>query len=368
MGRPSVCLLGASGYTGRLIARAMDVAGTAFRPAGTDAARLRAATEGLSHASEPAVVDLADDAALRSLLAEYGVVVAAAPLHAAGRALVTAAVETGTHAVLVGADRELVVWMRTRWGERTAADGVVLAVGIRADVLPGDLLGALAAGQIGAPTEAHVAYALPGGLRRALAAGARTEAAARLGAPITVVSRGSDVEEPLAASRRLAWFPRPVGPRHAAAVPGAESATLPVHLPSLQTARTYLAMSTPAAELTQMLGNAARWEPFGRLLRHRYAGSATSDPGAEARAATRWACVVEVASENEVGRAWAYGHDPYQLTAAAVALVAERVRDGEVAAGVRVPTTLGPPGELLDAVAARTDLRWGRTRAVRPRS
>lgn len=365
MGRPRTALLAAGGTVGRLVAAALDDAGQGFVPVGRDGGAVAAGVAGRSCATAPQVVDPRDERGLRALLAGVDVVVAPLVAGPAARAAVAAAVEAGTH--LVGATSEPAHhrWARETWGTAAQAAGVAVVPGAAADLLPGDLLAALAAAQVTSPREVHVAYAVPTGLRGALTPAGRRQLADLLGRPVETLVDGVATQERLAASRRLAWFPRPVGPHHAAAVPGAEPVTVPVHLPDVRTVRTYLAMRSTTAELVQLAGNAAGWPAARRFLAARVAAGGRRDtPGRRQRA--RWACVVEAAGPTQVGRAWAYGHDPVALTAASLAAVTLRLLSGAVPPGVRTPAELGPAGDLLDDLAGRTDLRWGRRVTARP--
>ena len=279
-----------------------------------------------------------------------------------------AAVDAGLDVVDV--DREVghLRWLHAELGPRAAASGarVVGAAGLRWAV--GDLLVALAAAQVAVPEAAHVAYTQAGGRRR-LTPGERRAELAALGHPGMALVDSVEVEEPPGGDRRLAWFPRPVGPSHAAAVPGGEALTVPRHLPGVATVRSYEALSGWRAELLQAHGNLARGPRGQRLLRrrlHRTLRAAAEDPASAER---RWGVVAEVAGAERLGRAWAYGYDPVHTTAAlAVALgLALRYSSGGAAVpGALAPAEVAPAADLLDDVAERTGLRWSRTVTDRP--
>lgn len=248
-----------------------------------------------------------------------------------------------------------------------ALDGVVLGP---APVLPGagfvsvigDALAVMASARLVEPTRADVTVYVPS--RRSLLAGATPrERGALLDAllvPMSVLVDGEVADERIAEDRRLAWFPRPVGPHHAAAVPGPHWRTLPRVVPTLRTIRTALALRSSSAEVLQGLGNAARFDWVADRIRRR-AASPGRDRGT---AAERWAIVVEVATPGgRLVRGWAYGHDRHALTAESTGLLAGRVAtaDASVAGVPRGATEVMPAESLLDALAARTDLRWSVT-------
>lgn len=238
---------------------------------------------------------------------------------------------------------------------RQAGVAVVPGCGVRH--LVGDLLGAIAAAAVGAPRAAHVAYAFPDGLVRSATPEVRAGLAASLGTTGLARQDGRDVEELPGEARRLAWFPRPFGPHHAAGIAGGEAVTLPRHLTDLETVRTYLALSTAAAEGLQFVANAARWEPARRLLTSWLLRG--DGPSRERAAGARWACVAEVEGSDGLARAWAYGHDVPRLTAAALVEVADIVAGGGGApAGASSPAQIMDPGAALDRLGRRSDLRW----------
>lgn len=226
----------------------------------------------------------------------------------------------------------------------------------------GDALGLVAAERLVGPTRADVTIYVPA--RRSLLAGAtpreRADLLEAILAPMSVLRDGWVVDERIAEDRRLAWFPRPVGPHHAAAVPGTHWRTLPRVVPSLRTVGTALALRSSSAELLQGLGNAVRVDRAADLVRRRAAR-----PGRDrGTSGERWAVVVEVTTpRGQTVRAWAYGHDRHGLTADVVALLAPRIATADASeTGVPVgPTEVMAAEPLLDALAASTDLRWSVT-------
>jgi short subunit dehydrogenase-like uncharacterized protein len=247
---------------------------------------------------------------------------------------------------------------------REAGLGIVPGAGFQ--FLVGDTLAHLAGTATAEVREIHVAYTLPdrGALLADASVGRRRSAAHDLAAPVVAFVRGELEPEPIGEQRRLAWFPRPVGPSHAAAVPGGEVITVPRHVPQVGTVRTYVALTGWRSELLQFTGNLARVERIRDLLVARIERPRAAI-GEARRAAIKWGVVAEASGADGVARAWAYGHDPYRLTASAAVACADLVSTGSAGRGVRSPAELGPPGELLDVLATSTDLRWSISRPDR---
>jgi short subunit dehydrogenase-like uncharacterized protein len=363
----TLAVLGPSGYTGRLVVA--ECVRQGHRPilVGRDAARVRRVLDDevpeFSH-PEVRLADVTDESALQAALQDVDLVITTVgPFDRLGRSVLDAAIATGTHYVDVTGEQPFLRWALTDRDVAANEAGVVAVPAAGFDFLPGDLLAALAAGAVSWPREVHVCYTIPSMVRfaRRSSAGTRRSVAGLLGSRAVALEDEELAEELPFEHRRLAWFPRPVGPRHAASIPGAEPLTVPRHVPGVRTVRTYLAMAGWQAEVAQMGANAARWSPARRAARW-FLERGEGGPSEQVRTQTRWACVAEAEGRDGIGRAWAYGHDVYGLTAVAVVAVAEAILHGAPPAGVLSPAMIHQPGELLDTISARCDLRWALAR------
>lgn len=238
---------------------------------------------------------------------------------------------------------------------------IVPAAGVQA---LGDALAVAAGTAMSAPTRVDVSLWVPS-TRSVLARATpreRAEIAGAIAGPVEVLVDGQVRQEQVAEDRRLAWFPRPVGPHHAVAVPGSHWRTIPAVLPSVHTVRTALALRSSVAEVVQGIGNLARFDTVSRWM-DRWAQRPGADPGT---ADERWAMVVEVTTDDGgLTRGWAYGHDRHAVTAAVVARVAEALADAPPRPPATRPmgiTEVVDATDLLDHLAAVTDLRWSVTR------
>jgi short subunit dehydrogenase-like uncharacterized protein len=362
-------VLGASGYTGRLVVAEGVRRGHAVVALGRDPNRVRSRLEadGIDVDGDLAGVrtaDVGDPDGLRASLAGLEVLLTTVgPFDQLGRDVLDAAIDTGTHYVDVTGEQPFIRWAYDERDTAARAAGISAVPAAGFDFLPGDLLAGVAGAAGAEPAEIHVAYIVPGsgGLLRVASAGTRRTAATMLDRPGVALDRGELIEERIAEARRLAWFPRPVGPHHAAGIPGGEAISVPRHVLGVRTVRTYLAMPGWQAEATQVLGAAARWGPLRRRLTA-VLERGSGGPSEERRRTTRWGCVAEARGRDGVARAWAYGHDLYGLTATAMVVVGEALVEGGVGAGVVPPAAVGAPGEVLDRIAARSDLRWSVSR------
>lgn len=356
-----VGLLGGTGYTGRLVLETLAGTGLTVRLGARRPDDLAGLVPGTCDVEDVRRVDVTSPADVSGFLEGLdAVLTTVGPFDALGRGVVAGAVEAGVPYVDSTGEQPFLRWMEEAWDAPARRDGVPLVPAAGFDYLPGDLLAARACAHVRDPDEVHVAYALPrmSDLVRGLSRGTRRSIATMVGAPLAARVGGRLVEERAGERRRLAWFPRPAGPRHAAGVGGGEPLSVPRHVEDLDTVRTYLAVPSLVAELMQAgAGLAGRGGTRAWLER---AMTAAPDPSPARRAATRWACVAEAHGADGVARAWAYGTDVYGFTAHAMVAVAERLvdEDAPVPGGVLAPAMVDDAAVLLDDLALRTGLRW----------
>jgi short subunit dehydrogenase-like uncharacterized protein len=360
-----VSVLGASGTTGRLLASALVAGGQPIVACGRDPERVRAAVAPLGqlvrdvryldvHAPDTVTAALRDTERCYSAIGPYELL---------GRTVVDAALAAGTDLVDVAGEQRYLRWVHDERHEAASRAGVRLLPGAGVTGAIGTLLADVAVSAAGHDAELHVAYTTAGGRAGgSWTTGTRRSIATMLGHAWWGYEDGDLVEERLGERRRLAWFPRPVGPMHAAAVPGLEAIAVPRRHPDVRAVHTYLAMPTWQAELLQAVGNASRREGVRRRLAG-WLDRPRRAPTEEQRAAVRWACIAEARGQDGLARAWAYGRDPY-ATAAAIAVARGRALH-DAPAGVVGAAGTEEPGEVLDALSVRCGLRWS---VVRPRS
>jgi short subunit dehydrogenase-like uncharacterized protein len=358
-----IAVLGAAGLTGRLVTAELLRRGHEVRAAGPDLPALHERLAPLKGSWRAHEADASRPATLLSLLDGVDALVAAADPAAELRPeVVEAAIHARVHYLDASLDPRFVAGVHAH-DERARTAGLAVVPGAGFPTVPLDLLAHLAHGAVTGGDELHLALTAPtrGGLRAGAGPGARRELAGLLSAPMVSWVDGRPEEEPVGEARRLAWFPRPVGPAHAAGVPAVASVSVPRHLTSVDVVRTYLALPSWRAELLQLAGNAARWAPARRRLERWVAGSGV-EPTARRRDEVRWATVAETQGREGVARAWANGRDPARLTAVGIAeLLGSILADG-APRGVLAPAQVGPAGDLLDALAARGVLRWSISR------
>jgi NAD(P)-dependent dehydrogenase (short-subunit alcohol dehydrogenase family) len=167
-----VVLFGATGYTGKLTAKAMAARG--MRP--ILAGRRRAALESLSDelcGAEVAVADVARPKTVRGLVDRGDILVTTVgPMTRWGAPALDAALDARAHYVDSSGEPQFVRKVFEQADRRARNEGIVLLSAMAYDSVPGNLAGALALREAGeSASKVRIGYFVTGGRRRGLRAG-----------------------------------------------------------------------------------------------------------------------------------------------------------------------------------------------------
>jgi saccharopine dehydrogenase (NAD+, L-lysine-forming) len=316
-------LYGATGYTGRLIARRATAMGLRPVLAGRSAAKLvpLAAELGLEHRVFP----LTDPAAVRRGLSGMDAVAhCAGPFARTAVPMATACIDTGTHYLDITGEIDVFEALHALGGRARRA-GIVLLPGAGFDVVPTDCVAALLAARLPDATQLDLAFlvgggASPGSVRTALA-GAAEGGRIRAGGEIRAV--------PVGARRVRAAFPS--GARTVVSVPWGDVSTA-YHSTGIPDITTYTAVSAPVLAASRAL----RVGPLRGALSGA-AGRLVRGPGERTRSTSRsevWGRARDAAGNTVT--ATLTGPNSYSLTADAVLRIVERA-DG-LPAGFQTPS------------------------------
>lgn len=345
----TLTVLGATGYTGRLVAAQAVRRGMPVRLAGRRRQALQRLASDLG-VREPdlVVADLTDPPSLTRLAESSSVLVNAVGAYSrCGQPVVDAALRAGCHYLDLSAEVDFVAWV---YDQHLRAEdvGVALCPGCGVNGATGDLLASLGAARTGGQVnEARVAYLVRGARPSAGSMRSALDVAAGGGAAWVT---GRLVHEPLGASHWRVPFPPPLRRRGAVSVPTPDVLTV-ARSTGATTARAYAVV--PASRVVPPLGGLL--DRVGRRLSGARLARLVPDwlpdgPGASARRSTRMAALAEVVGSGGVGRAWAHGRDLYETTARLVVAVAQRLsEDDDPSGGVRTPSQVADQaGDLLD--------------------
>jgi len=330
-----LAVLGATGYTGRLVVAEARRAGLPLRLVG----RRREALEELAlEPEEIRVADATDGGALREALdGAFAVASIAGPFLEVGYEPVAAAIDVGAHYLDITGEQEFTRRVYEEFGPRAAARGVVLLSAFGMDYVPGDLAARLAGEGLEEPLdEIAVAYSFSGaGTSR----GTKKTMALLAGRPHLAFVGGSLVESRLGATSRA--FPFPFGEKECVEWGGTEPLTVPRHV-RVREVRSYARLSKAAAKAAPLAGPALR-------LR---AKLASDGPSTEERAAARTAVVAVARRGDEQHVAALTGSDPYGFTALAIVRGVQALEAGEARdVGALAPAEAFEARMFLDRLA-----------------
>jgi short subunit dehydrogenase-like uncharacterized protein len=359
-----IAVYGATGYTGRLVAAQLARRGADFVLAGRNAAKLEIVAEDVGGAPTVAAA-LDDDAGLRKLLAPCAAVISCAgPFVDHGEPVLRAAVDSATHYVDTTGEQPFIRSVFEDHGAAAEGAGIVLLTAMGFDYVPGDLIAALTAEDMGALDEIVLAYSVRGfGASR----GTAKSALGMLG--------GGDVEwregRLVGASQRIGRgsfeFDEPLGSQRMVRYPSGEQITVPRHVRT-RNVRTMLTAATvvPHHRLAPLAGLLTPMQlvlrtPARRLIAGAV-GRLPEGPSVEARRRSRFEIVCEARAGSRRRRGVVSGSDVYGLTAVTTVEAALRcATPGYARSGALAPSQAFDPRDFLDSLSSA-----GVTYAVAP--
>ena len=298
-----LAVLGATGYTGRLVVEQARELGLPLRLVG----RRREELERLARDGEEIrVADARHEAELiEAFDGAFAVASMAGPFLDVGTKPVGAAIAVGAHYLDVSGEQAFARVVYEGFGESAEERDVVLLTSFGFDYVPGDLAARLAAEGLDEPLdEIVVAYATKG---QGTSAGTRRTIGHVMGQP-QVAWEGRLVPSRFGKTSRSVRFPS--GERSVIEWAGTEPLTVPRHT-RVQSVRSYFA-APRAAALAGLVGPLVA--PFVRQ-----SGRVGGNPSADRRAGNTWTVVAEARRGSEGRRATLVGRDTYGLAALLVA-------------------------------------------------
>ncbi|MFN2612510.1 MAG: saccharopine dehydrogenase NADP-binding domain-containing protein, partial [Solirubrobacterales bacterium] len=144
--RGPIALYGATGYTGRLVAKELTDAGADFVLSGRSQAKLEALAEELGRSAPCHSASIENPDSLRSLLADCAVVIdCAGPFTTLGEPVLKAAIETSTHYLDTTGEQGYMNLVFKRYGAEAERNRVAAIPAMGFDYVPGDMIASLSA-------------------------------------------------------------------------------------------------------------------------------------------------------------------------------------------------------------------------------
>jgi short subunit dehydrogenase-like uncharacterized protein len=353
-GEAQVVFFGATGYTGRLAARAAADRGIPFAIAGRDRTRLEALRAELPGDPEVLVADARHPGSLDAIARPGGVVCSTAgPFTELGPPVVEACLRNGAHYLDTTGEQGWVAACLDRHDAQARERGVVLCPSMAYEVAVCDCAAAVAARGMGDVAEVTVVYAVHR---------FGTSRGTKLSALRSITDEGCQWQdhqrrpEPPGADVRRAVLPEPLGPRSLVSFPSPEVVTVPRHL-RVARVRTYLAVPESLGPLMALVAPRLPLLLAGRggaLLRRAVEGIGPG-PSETRRKRARSTCIAVARARDGAARTVVVRlEDPYGLTGEILVTGASHLVDGGIAPGFRAPSEVArDPGAFLRLLAAR---------------
>jgi short subunit dehydrogenase-like uncharacterized protein len=369
-----VVLYGATGFTGRLVARELLARGGSVVLAGRSPRALADRRDELLGATGLAcervglaVAPLDDAAALRAALSLGSVVIhCAGPYAHTGAPVLQAAIDTGTHYLDSTGEQDWIKRVFDDYGDALAARGIAAVPGFAFSHAPGDLL-AHVVGTAAAPVrQLTVAYHVDG---FQMSRGTTHSALEQLNGRDVAYEHGAWIRGGGRALHEQFLFPAPLGRRRVARYPVGDVITIPRHVPA-QEVRARITTTSMAPRLaapllpfaTPLLARIVRG-PLKPAL-ERVIERLPEGPTDESRGRVRWTVAVAAIGEDghEV-RGSCTGPDIYGFTGHALAEGALQLSRTPPASGALAPAQAVDAAAFLDRMAV-CGVSWQTTAAV----
>ena len=345
-------VLGATGFTGGLIAERLRAVERPLLLAGRNPDKLRALADRLG-GPPTAVADVRDANALDALARRSHVLInCVGPFVDHGEPVVRAAIAAGAHYLDTTGEQPFVkaVLVHDTWA---AAQNVAAVPALAFEIAIADCGAALAAVGLDEVESVRVTYAT----QFHASQGTKRSALRMLQESGFAWTDGQWTEEPPARRMEFIDFAEPVGRVAAVSFPSAEVITIPRHVAAREV-RAYLALPRIAARILSASGFAVQGlarSPLSTMLRQ-WLGDGTDGPDEATRRRDTFHVLVEARGTRRgkpAGqRVLLRGRDPYGLTAAiarqgAMWMATQRLERR----GVLAPAVAFKPKAFLDALA-----------------
>jgi short subunit dehydrogenase-like uncharacterized protein len=349
-----IAVYGATGYTGKLVARELQRRGLDFVLSGRSAGKLRALADDLGGGPAVRPASLDDRDALRHVLGDCAAVInCAGPFNRYGEPVVRSAVETGTHYVDTTGEQPYMRFIYERLDDAAQAAEVALVPAVGFDYVPGDLLAPLVARSVEPLEEMVVAYAARGfaGTRGTL------QSALDMLRSGGVAFRDGELREVGHKPRRIHFtFPEPIGRLAMLPYPSGEVLTVPRHIKTRNVVSLINAgVAAPPGMPEELVAftspglTLALHTPIKALADLAIQRLPEGPSDADRRAAQFTVAIVARGEDGRVARGVVHGSDVYGLTAVtAVHSAALLADEGYDRAGALSPATAFEPTEFLD--------------------
>ena len=345
-----ITLIGATGFTGTLIAQELKRIGCSARLAARDETKLQRLASDLGGQFDTVLVDVTDASAVSRAFDGATVAInCAGPFVGLGEPVVREAARRGVHYLDTTGEQAFIRYVFEELHDEARRNGAALVPGCAFEYALGDAAAELSAEDLQPCDEVEIAYAIKSfGTSR----GTRKSMIKAIGTPGYQYRNSALVHLPSPAIRREVNFPK-IGRRTASSLPFGEAVMVPHHV-TTQNVTTLMVLPVPAAVLAaaSFLAPLILRSPLaGPLLRGADRGS--FGPSIEERQKTEFEILCTARRGDQLRRVAVAGRDPYGLTATIAAHIASLLHNGNVEnTGAITPSMVAGPKAIIEPTAA----------------
>ncbi|MBT6489061.1 MAG: NAD(P)H-binding protein [Deltaproteobacteria bacterium] len=349
-----ILLLGATGFTGKLCAAALDRLEVPYILAGRNPDKLQALQKNCTHAQGFRQVDVKDPTSLQKGFEDISVVLSTVgPFRRYGMPVVQAAIKAGAHYVDTAAEQPFMNSVYNEHHQEALDKNLTLLTGHACDFTFAYLGAALADEAVGEMTRCHSYHGLD---PFRPSPGTAVSALEMIKAPYLTYASGQFTKQPRKWRSQAVGLPGVGNRYHAVPFPGGDTVLLPHHYPALLSCSSDLLLPQKEAEgfagfdffrpLLSVLTPGFVINQASRLLQNKL-----PHPTEEERQEGLWHVVVEGGNADKSTRVLIQGNDVYGISGACAALGASWLRQNK-ARTAGVTTT----GRAFDARAFLKEL------------
>lgn len=345
---PGIILVGATGYTGRLVAEELRRQGQPFIMTARDPARLEALAAEIGELATPHPLNVKDQDALAALVQPGDVVInCVGPFTELGEPVVRACIEAGASYVDTSGEQSFIRNVHGRYDEAARDANVAVVPGMAFEYALGDCAISVAGMGMARPLRSvDVIYAWRDA---ASSRGTRRTAVRMLGRRGITLEDGRILVRPHGRRRRGVILASGA-PMEAVSFNSGEIVTVPRHMDA-ETVRGWAVIGAGTARLAPVLAPAlplavTLFRPIIEAIAIR-----RPDPSPEERQVSLFTIRIEVHDRIGLRRAVELrGRDPYGITATAIVAGARRAMEADAPRGVLAPAQLVDPRRFLAAL------------------
>jgi len=350
-----IVLMGATGFTGRLIASELAGLRLPVRLAARDPHRLEVLRASLLESVATIRCDITDNSSISAALAGSSVIInSAGPFRELGEPVVEEAIRQGIHYVDITGEQRFIHTVYDKYGAAAKKAGVALVPACAFEYALGDAAAALACQALPESECMEIIYHID---RSGTSRGTRKSIVGVLGTPGFLLRDAVLSPAPLGSIWREANIPR-VGRCFAYSFPGGEPLMLPLHT-RVRDVTTLMALPLSPAmyKLLAGISKALMTSPLGKLLSH-LVGRGRPGPAGDERSATRFTVLCTAKGAGRQSQVVVTGRDPYGLTATLAANVAGQLYKSGHGISGKVTPSMATGANFIRKITEQAGASW----------